>query len=72
VIPMMTIFFLALTMLAYLLFNATAMGFYMRAVGGNKVAARSAEVPHRRGGLPGSGLGTVLENEGAGSRQASG
>ena len=44
IIPMMSIFFLITAVVSYFIFNKTIMGFHMRAVGGNKLAARASGI----------------------------
>ncbi|QPM67403.1 ABC transporter permease [Atribacter laminatus] len=44
IIPMMSIFLVITAIASYFIFNKTIMGFYMRAVGGNKMAARASGI----------------------------
>jgi ribose/xylose/arabinose/galactoside ABC-type transport system permease subunit len=44
VIPMMSVFFIVITLIAYLVFSKTVVGFRMRAVGGTAAAARASGI----------------------------
>ncbi len=44
IIPMMSIFLVITAVVSYFIFSKTILGFHMRAVGGNKIAARASGI----------------------------